>query len=109
MLGFSLRFAVLVLIVSLSALASAADTAGVTRVELALNEVVENRHVAWPVTTGVPFPQGKLVRSEQCRLVDDRGDEQPLQSRGPARSLGSPRRWHAPLSTRPARRARFRR
>lgn len=52
-----------------------------TRIDLVIDEVRENRSVPWPVTTGVPFPQGSLARPEECRLIDDRGEEQPLQSR----------------------------
>ncbi len=51
-----------------------------TRVELMLNEEL-SRTVAWPVTTGVPFPRGSLASETNCRLVDDRGRECPLQSR----------------------------
>src|SRR5947208_234708 len=59
----------------------AADPLAATRVPLAIDEGRADRHVPWPVTTGVPFPQGKLTRADACRLVDDRGEEQPLQTR----------------------------
>lgn len=58
---------------------SVADAA--TRVELVVNEPFEARNVSWPITTGVPFPRGKLADEKHCRLVDDLGREQPLQSR----------------------------
>lgn len=53
----------------------------VTRVELHIDEPHTGRTVPWPVTTGVPFPRGGLRDAAHCRLVDDRGTEQPLQTR----------------------------
>src|SRR4051794_388638 len=61
----------------------AAPAPAATRVAIVLNEV-QPRSVAWPVTTGVPFPKGKLSAPERCRLVDDRGVEHPLQARASA-------------------------
>ncbi len=55
--------------------------AAATRVEIVIDEPCEHRSVAWPVTTGIPFPRGKLTSAQNVRLVDDRGDEQPLQTR----------------------------
>lgn len=52
----------------------------VTRVPLVINEAFADRAVAWPITTGVPFPRGALKKAENCRLVDDTGKEQPLQA-----------------------------
>lgn len=52
-----------------------------TRVDLVINEPAAGRSVAWPVTTGVPFPRGALTAAENCRLVDDKGDEQLLQAK----------------------------
>jgi len=52
-----------------------------TRVDLVVDEVTQNRTVAWPVTTGVPFPRGGLVDARHCRLVDDTGAEQSLQTK----------------------------
>lgn len=52
-----------------------------TRIELIVDEATENRSVAWPVTTGVPFPRGGLLDARHCRLVDDTGAEQPLQTK----------------------------
>ena len=52
-----------------------------TRVELVLNELRAERSVPWPITTGVPFAQGSLTDAAQCRLVDDQGGEQPLQTK----------------------------
>lgn len=60
---------------------AAGQTSPTTRIELVIDELRPDRSVPWPVTTGVPFPQGGLVRDVQCRLVDDRGDEQPLQAK----------------------------
>ncbi len=54
--------------------------AAATRVEIVIDEPFPNRSVPWPVTTGVPFPRGGLADGQSCRLVDDRGQEQPLQS-----------------------------
>src|SRR5687768_7939417 len=53
------------------------------RVEVVLNEV-QPRSVAWPITTGVPFPKGALTAPERCRLVDDLGKEHPLQAKASA-------------------------
>ncbi len=52
-----------------------------TRVPLVIDEPFDSRKAAWPVTTGVPFPQGRLAAAENVRLVDDRGDEQRLQTK----------------------------
>lgn len=52
-----------------------------TRIELIVNEPFGQRSVPWPVTTGVPFPRGGLVDAQHCRLVDDTGEEQVLQSK----------------------------
>jgi hypothetical protein len=65
----------------LLAMIAATPLHAATRIELVIDELRENRSVAWPVTTGVPFPEGKLTAAEQCRLVDDRGEEQLLQSK----------------------------
>lgn len=54
---------------------------GGTRIELVIDEALPHRSVAWPVTTGVPFAEGTLANAEQCRLVDDQGAEQPLQTK----------------------------
>jgi hypothetical protein len=54
------------------------------RVDLILNEV-QPRTVAWPVTTGVPFPRQKIASPGQCRLVDDTGTERLLQAKVAAR------------------------
>lgn len=54
---------------------------GATRVPLVIDEPQSSRGVPWPVTTGVPFPKGSLTADGQCRLVDDAGREQALQSR----------------------------
>ena len=51
------------------------------RVDLGIDEPFADRQAAWPITTGVPFPRGKLTNPEHCRLVDDRGVERPLQAR----------------------------
>src|SRR5688572_6211647 len=66
-------------LVALCVLAGAAQAA--TRVELVVDEPYDDRAAAWPVTTGVPFPRGKLAGEEHCRLVDETGAEQPLQAR----------------------------
>lgn len=72
----SLLLMVFAVVVGLAPQATAA-----TRVPLRLDELRERRTVAWPVTTGVPFPEGGLRSASQCRLVDDRGAERPLQSK----------------------------
>lgn len=56
-------------------------TAAATRVDLVLNEPAPARKVPWPITTGVPFPRGQLASAERCRLLDDKGQECPLQAR----------------------------
>jgi hypothetical protein len=52
-----------------------------TRVDLVLNDPSAGRTVAWPITTGVPFPRGALTDAEHCRLIDDKGAEQLLQAK----------------------------
>ena len=53
----------------------------VNRVELHVDEPLAGRAVPWPVTTAVPLPRGALSDAAHCRLVDDRGTEQPLQTK----------------------------
>ena len=52
-----------------------------TSVELVLDEAMPGRTVPWPVTTGVPFPEGSLASANNCRLVDDRGESQLFQAK----------------------------
>src|SRR4051794_37978343 len=65
-----------------------------SRVDLLLDEV-QSRSVPWPVTTGVPFPRGRLPSADNCRLIDDTGTERLFQAKaaatwdGPAGSV----RW----------------
>lgn len=62
-------------------LVPASVSAAPTHVPLVIDEAIAGRSVTWPVTTGVPFPRGGLRDPLRCRLVDDRGQEQLLQSR----------------------------
>lgn len=75
---FSLFVALGVVWIGLLTLTDVATAA--TRVELVIDEPFADRQVAWPITTGVPFPRGKLTNSEHCRLLDDLGQERPLQT-----------------------------
>ncbi len=50
-----------------------------TLIPIRIDEPFAERSAAWPVTTGVPFPRGALANPAHCRLVDDTGQEQPLQ------------------------------
>ena len=61
-------------------LTAAAPVTAATRIPLKIDEPLQNRSVAWPVTTGVPFPRGGLTDESHCRLVDAAGQEHPLQS-----------------------------
>jgi hypothetical protein len=61
-------------------LASIDSAPAATRIDLILDEPFADRQAAWPITTGVPFPRGQLTGAEHCRLLDDRGEEQPLQA-----------------------------
>ena len=72
-------------LLAIAVIGSAIDAVGdpadaATRVDLVIDEPLADRPSAWPITTGVPFPRGKLSRAECCRLIDDRGQEQPLQT-----------------------------
>src|SRR5258706_286349 len=58
-----------------------ATKSAVSRVDLVIDEPFADRKAAWPITTGVPFPRGKLTSAEHCRLIDDRGVARPLQAR----------------------------
>ena len=77
------RSSILVAIVLLTAQLCIAQRFAVaaTRVDLVIDEPFADRKAAWPITTGVPFPRGKLMSAENCRLIDDRGGERPLQAR----------------------------
>lgn len=67
---------------SLAGLISLATPVGAaTRVELVIDEAIADRTVVWPVTTGVPFPRGQLTDERHCRLIDDTGAEQLLQTK----------------------------
>jgi hypothetical protein len=61
-------------------LAALSGASAATRIDLVIDEPFADRKAAWPVTTGVPFPRGKLTGAEHCRLLDDRGKEQLLQA-----------------------------
>lgn len=52
-----------------------------TRVELVLDEPQPPRTVPWPITTGVPFPKGALTSVENCKLLDNDGQECLLQAK----------------------------
>ncbi len=65
----------------ITALLLACPLQGATRVELVIDEPRAERNVPWPITTGVPFPRGALKDATQCRLIDERGVEQPLQTK----------------------------
>lgn len=63
------------------------------------------RAATWPITTGVPFPQGALYDADRTRLLDEKGYEVPCQTfvrslwtrHGSVRWLGLD--FQAPLST----------
>lgn len=66
-----------------------------TRVELTINEPNPPRTVAWPITTGVPFPKSGLTSVENCLLRDSDGQECLLQAK-PAATWDGPKgsiRW----------------
>ena len=71
----------LTFVVAVITAGGAAPVAAATCIEIVIDEPYERRTVAWPLTTGIPFPRGGLTRELNCRLVDDTGSEQPLQSR----------------------------
>lgn len=77
------RHSILVAITLLGAQLCVAQqfAAAATRVDLVIDEPFADRKAAWPITTGVPFPRGKLANAEHCRLIDNQGQEQPLQAR----------------------------
>jgi hypothetical protein len=76
MLRYSFSFAA-----ALLALIAPQAHAAPTRIPLVIDELRADRTVPWPITTGVPFAEGSLTDENQCRLVDDTGTEQLLQSR----------------------------
>ena len=41
--------------------------------------------MAWPITTGVPFPTGALASADNVRVLDERGAELPCQANVTAR------------------------
>ncbi len=66
-------------------LVGASDSAlAAERIDLVIDEPFADRSVVWPITTGVPFPRGKLSSAEHCRLIDEQGREQLLQTRAAA-------------------------
>lgn len=62
-------------------IALATPVGAATRVELVIDEAIVDRSVVWPVTTGVPFPRGQLTDAKHCRLIDNSGNEQLLQTK----------------------------
>lgn len=48
---------------------------------------------AWPVTSGVPFPQGSLDSVGHLRLLDPQGKERPLQSQSLSRWPDGSVKW----------------
>ena len=57
------------------------STAAATRVEIVIDEPIADRQVAFPLTTGIPFPRGGLTDQSHCQLLDDRGTRHPFQTR----------------------------
>src|SRR5262245_57476429 len=76
MFAFAIRLAI-----ALATFAFITPAVAATPIDLVIHDGRPNRTVPWPVTTGVPFPQGSLTDPDQCRLIDDRGEEQPLQAK----------------------------
>lgn len=58
-----------------------------SRIKFNIDEPYEGRRVAWPVSTGVPFPRGLLKDAGDIRLVDQLGAAAPLQARVAAQWL----------------------
>lgn len=52
---------------------------GVTDIELRVEEPTDRARAEWPVSSGVPLPQGVLVDPHTCRLLDSAGEEVPAQ------------------------------
>ena len=57
---------------------TATFAADVTRVLLVINEAFADRAVAWPITTGVPFPRGALKKAENEDYYDRGTDFNPF-------------------------------
>lgn len=53
----------------------------VLRIPLTVQEPTAQGRASWPVTSGVPLPQGALADASQCRLEDAAGATVPLQVR----------------------------
>lgn len=76
--------AMVIVLLLLAAEAFASIAQGAKRVELVLTEPQPPRNVAWPVTTGVPFPRGELTSLDNIILRDSDGKEAPLQAKSAA-------------------------
>ena len=61
-------------------LALAAGSAWAGRLRVVVRNPTRTDLEAWPLTTGVPWPQGELDSVDQLRLVDPLGEEAPLQA-----------------------------
>lgn len=72
---------ILTRLIVLSAMIAGDCVEGATQVDIVVDEPFESRTVAWPVTTGIPFPRGQLSSEDRCRLLDETGREHPLQSK----------------------------
>src|SRR5688572_8226061 len=69
-----------IVLVLASCMALCSEARAASRVDIVLDEI-QARSVPWPITTGVPFPRGKLSSAACCRLIDDTGKEHLLQAK----------------------------
>ncbi|MDX9980681.1 MAG: hypothetical protein RBU25_11715, partial [Lentisphaeria bacterium] len=63
------------------------------RVSLAVAEPGATGRLSWPLTSGVPFPQGVLAEGSQCRILTASGQPQPAQFRELARWPDGSVKW----------------
>lgn len=62
-------------------------------VPLTLHARGANAGMAWPVTFGVPFPEGALTRTDGLRLLGPDGEAVPVQARPTARWFDDSIQW----------------
>ena len=60
---------------------SSTGSVGIGQVSLSVKNSGDIPYNSTPIRSGIPFPEGMLISSDQLRLLDNHGSEIPLQAR----------------------------
>src|SRR5438105_3088903 len=69
------------------------EPTGIARVSLTIEEPSGLKRIAHPVTSGLPLAEGELRDESHVRLLDDRGQQLPLQTQVLARWPDQSIKW----------------